>query len=151
MGELITLLAAYFSTKHGNVAGWALDGEWRIGLSFFLLVLCRAQTVGKYTRALQCFPQDGTGTCQMAMPPLIFWRGRRIKPDSRVNGFLSRAAGLRAVQGNRCLMSPHHRGTDAVVRWAGAREQKQMSWVLHSSFEPVILQVWEFSNVHVYP
>ena len=75
---------------------------------------------------LQCFRQDGTGTCQMAMPPLIFWRGRRLKPDSRVNGFLSRAAGLRAVQGNHSLMSPHHRGTDAVVRWAGAREQDEL-------------------------
>ena len=39
MGGLIIHLALYFSTKHRNMAGWTLDGEWLMLSTFFILIL----------------------------------------------------------------------------------------------------------------
>lgn len=107
-GELIILLTLYFSTKQRNMIRWALDGEWLMLLSFFILILLRAQKESKihsccelsfapFQLSVTCLVPYSVCSkmnwdlpfCHMDMSQVIFWQGRRrIKPSSKVNVLL---------------------------------------------------------------
>lgn len=135
MGELITHLELYFSTKNRDTAGWALDGEGYYWVSSFSFDLGLKKEVKSTHAENFCTLVPFNAFSKMELGPAFPAWWICLRWSFCKEGGLSQipepvCCRASSASGKLFPYAPYHRGTNAVVKQAGVGDKNRWAWFL---------------------